>query len=188
VFTVSAFPILWMASWFNANPDVYLWEAIRPLDPLPPAYTEQFPNVQAAIALAGLDLLDVWTEASRAHARLIGDLLAGTPNIQLPVVPGDRTHVYYQYCVYVPDRDELVRRCIRRGVDIETLHVDVCTRLPLFADLHPEPAPGAEQAANAVQVPVYASLTDTQVRRVATTVKRAAGNRPHSKQAIAAHG
>jgi dTDP-4-amino-4,6-dideoxygalactose transaminase len=188
VFTVSAFPILWMASWFNANPDVYLWEAIRPLDPLPPAYTEQFPNVQAAIALAGLDLLDVWTEASRAHARLIGDLLAGTPNIQLPVVPCDRTHVYYQYCVYVPDRDELVRRCIRRGVDIETLHVDVCTRLPLFADLHPEPAPGAEQAANAVQVPVYASLTDTQVRRVATTVKRAAGNRPHPKQAITATG
>jgi dTDP-4-amino-4,6-dideoxygalactose transaminase len=188
VFTVSAFPILWMASWFNANPDVYLWEAIRPLDPLPPAYTEQFPNVQAAIALAGLDLLDVWTEASRAHAQLIGDLLAGTPNIQLPVVPGDRTHVYYQYCVYVPDRDELVRRCIRRGVDIETLHVDVCTRLPLFADLHPQPAPGAEQAANAVQVPVYASLTDTQVRRVATTVKRAVGNRPHPKQAITATG
>jgi dTDP-4-amino-4,6-dideoxygalactose transaminase len=177
VFTVSAFPILWMASWFNANPDVYLWEAIRPLDPLPPAYTERFPNVQAAIALAGLDLLDGWSEASRAHAGLIGDLLAGTPNIQLPVVPGDRTHVYYQYCVYVPDRDELVRRCIRRGVDIETLHVDVCTRLPLFADLHPEPAPGAEQAANAVQVPVYASLTDTQVRRVATTVKRAVPTR-----------
>jgi perosamine synthetase len=188
VFTVSAFPILWLTSWFNANPDVYLWEAIRPLDPLPPAYTEQFPNVQAAIALAGLDLLDMWTEASRSHARLIGDVLADTPNIQLPVVPSDRTHVYYQYCVYVPDRDELVRRCIRRGVDIETLHVDVCTRLPLFADLRPEPAPGAEQAANAVQVPVYASLSDTQVRRIAMTVNRAVRNRPQSKQAIAATG
>ena len=186
VFTVSAFPILWMASWFNANPDVYLWETIRTLDPLPPAYTEQFPNVQAAIALAGLDLLDTWTEASRAHARLIGDVLAETPNIQLPVVPSDRTHVYYQYCVYVPDRDDLVLRCIRRGVDIETLHVDVCARLPLFADLHPEPAPGAEQAASAVQVPVYASLTDTQVRRVAMTVKRAVRNRPQPKRAITA--
>ena len=188
VFTLSAFPILWMASWFHANPDVYLWEAIRPLDPLPPAYTEQFPNVQAAIALAGLDLLDTWTEASRAHARLIGDVLAETPHVQLPVVPNDRTHVYYQYCVYVPDRDDLVRRCIRRGVDIETLHVDVCTRLPLFADLQPAPAPGAEQAAGAVQVPVYASLTGPQVRRVATTVKRAVQNRPHPRQAMAATG
>ena len=188
VFTVSAFPILWTGSWFNANPDVYLWEAIRPLDPLPPAYSEQFPNVQAAIALAGLDLLDTWTEASLAHARIIGDVLADTPNIQLPVVPGDRTHVYYQYCVYVPDRDDLVRRCIRRGVDIETLHVDVCTRLPLFADLPPAHAPGAEQAASAVQVPVYASLSDTQVRRIATTMKRAVQNRPQPRQAMTATG
>ena len=182
VFTLSAFPILWVASWFDANPDVYLWEKIRPLDPLPDAYGERFPNVQAAIGLAGLPLVDGWTEAARAHAALIDRVLAGTSNVQPPVVPRDRTHVFYQYCVYVPDRDDLVRRCIRRGVDIETLHVDVCTRLPLFADLKPAPAPGADRAAGVVQVPVYASLTDAQVRRIATTVKRAVRNPPGARQ------
>src|SRR4030095_3964041 len=127
---------------------------------------------------------DGWSEASRAHARLIGDLLAGTPKIQLPGGPGDRTHVYYQYCVYVPDRDDLVRRCIRRGVDIETLHVDVCTRLPLFADLQPVPAPGADRAAAAVQVPVYASLGPEQVARIGRTVRRAVESRmPKREQA-----
>jgi perosamine synthetase len=178
VFTVSAFPILWTASWFNANPDVYLWEPIRSLEPLPAAYTERFPNAQAALALAALEQLDGWTAASQAHARLIDHVLGGTPNIQVPLVPDDRTHVYYQYCLYVPNRDELVLRCIRRGLDIETLHVDVCTKLPLFADLQSVPAPGAERAAEAVQVPVYASLTDDQVDRIARTVKRAveAGN------------
>jgi len=182
VFTLSAFPILWVASWFDANPDVYLWEKIRPLDPLPGAYLERFPNVQAAIALAGLPLLEAWTESARAHAGLIGRVLAGTPNVQVPVVPPDRTHVFYQYCVYVPDRDDLVRRCIRRGVDIETLHVDVCTRLPLFADLNPAPAPGAELAQSVVQVPVYASLSSAQVRRIAMTVKRAVRNPPETRQ------
>jgi dTDP-4-amino-4,6-dideoxygalactose transaminase len=73
----------------------------------------------------------------------------------------------------VPDRDDLVKRCIRRGVDIETLHVDVCPQLPLFADLSPAPAPNAERASEAVQVPVYASLTERQVDRVANTVRRA---------------
>jgi dTDP-4-amino-4,6-dideoxygalactose transaminase len=182
VFTLSAFPILWVASWFEANPDVYLWEKIRPLDPLPGAYGERFPNVQAAIGLAGLPLVDGWTEAARAHAALIDRVLGGTPNVQTPVVPRDRTHVYYQYCAYVPDRDDLVRRCIRRGVDIETLHVDVCTRLPLFADLTPPAAPGADRAAGVVQVPVYASLTDAQVRRVAKTVKRAVRNPRGARQ------
>jgi dTDP-4-amino-4,6-dideoxygalactose transaminase len=184
VFTLSAFPILWVASWLDANPDVYLWEKIRPLDPLPGAYLERFPNVQAAIALAGLPMLETWTASARAHAALIGRVLTGTPNVRVPIVPHDRTHVFYQYCVYVPDRDDLVRRCIRRGVDIETLHVDVCTRLPLFADLSPAPAPGAELAQRVVQVPVYASLTDAQVRRIATTVKRAVRSRPQTRQPL----
>ena len=117
---------------------------IRSLEPLPAAYTERFSNAQAALALAGLEQLDTWTAASQAHARAIDAVLAGTPDVQVPVVPGDRTHVYYQYCVYVPDRDDLVVRCIRRGIDIETLHVDVCARLALFEDLHPGPAPGAD--------------------------------------------
>jgi dTDP-4-amino-4,6-dideoxygalactose transaminase len=84
----------------------------------------------------------------------------------------------------VPDRDDLVRRCIRRGVDIETLHVDVCTRLPLFADLDPAPAPCAELAQSVVQVPVYASLTDQQVRRIAQTVKRAVRHSPETRQPL----
>ena len=62
VFTISAFPILWVSSLIGANPDVYLWEKIRSLDPLPDAYTERFPNVQAAIGLAALEPLDGWTE------------------------------------------------------------------------------------------------------------------------------
>ena len=35
VFTISAFPILWVSSLIGANPDVYLWETIRSLRPLP---------------------------------------------------------------------------------------------------------------------------------------------------------
>jgi dTDP-4-amino-4,6-dideoxygalactose transaminase len=173
MFTLVPFPILWVTSFFGANPDVYLWEKVRPLDPLPRAYLERFPNAQGAVGLAGLKYLDDWNRASQRHARVIDRVVAGAPNIAAPVVPPDRTHVYYQYCLYVPDRDELVRKCIRRGVDIETLHVDVCTRLPLFADLAPAPTPGADRCSDAVQIPVYASLTDGQVARIATTVRRA---------------
>ena len=70
--------------------------------------------------------------------------------------------MYYQYCVYGPQRDELVVRCVRRGIDIETLHVDVCSDLELFAGSPVEPAgaPGARKAAGAMQLPVYSTLTD----------------------------
>jgi dTDP-4-amino-4,6-dideoxygalactose transaminase len=100
------------------------------------------------------------------------------PDVQVPRVPSDRDHVYYQYCVYCRDRDEAMRQCIRRGVDIETLHVDVCTRLELFGfGEQPQSAPGAERAAEALQVPVYASLTDAEIDSVARRVREVLSRR-----------
>jgi dTDP-4-amino-4,6-dideoxygalactose transaminase len=87
-------------------------------------------------------------------------------------VPADRTHVFYQYAIYANKRHDVVRRCLRRGVDVESLHVDVCTRLPLFGNGH-APAPGAERAATAIQLPVYASLSTDAVRRIAAVVGEA---------------
>jgi hypothetical protein len=87
--------------------------------------------------------------------------------------------VYYQYCVYGPprlDRDELVVRCVRRGVDIETLHVDVPPDMELFAGATAE-ADGARRASQAIQVPVYASLSEAQVNRVAAVIRDACAAR-----------
>jgi perosamine synthetase len=174
VFTISAFPILWASSLIGANPDVYLWEEIRSLDPLPESYPERFPNVQAVIGLAALERLDAWTEQTRRHAQVMDRALGALPGITVPRIPTGRTHVYYQYCVYGPQRDELVVRCVRRGIDIETLHVDVCSDMDLFAGSRVEPvgAPGAHRAAGAMQIPVYSTLTDVQAQRVANVVRR----------------
>jgi dTDP-4-amino-4,6-dideoxygalactose transaminase len=100
-------------------------------------------------------------------------VLGGIPGIQVPHVPPDRTHDYYQYCVYGPEgrqRDELVVRCVRRGIDIETLHVDVPPDMPLFEGARGE-RDGARRAAQAIQIPIYAGLTREQIGRVAATVR-----------------
>jgi len=170
VFTLTAFPALLAASLYRARPDVYLWEKIRPLSPMPESYRERYTNVQAALGLAGLDELENWTRDTRAHARIMDAALSGLPGVQIPFVPDEAEHVYYQYCIYAPDRDSLVRRALRRGVDVETLHVDVCASLPLFGS-HPA-APNAEAAAQVVQLPVYASLSDRNAKRVAKKVRK----------------
>jgi len=58
-------------------------------------------------------------------------------------------------------------------VDIETLHVDVCSDMEIFAGSRVEPggAPGARRAASAMQIPVYSTLTDAQAQRVARVVR-----------------
>ena len=105
---------------------------------------------------------------------MIDQALADLPGVSHPArAAGPDAWVYHQYCVYGPQRDELVVRCVRRGIDIETLHVDVCSDMDLFAQERAVPTgtPGARRASGAMQVPVYSSLTDDQVRRVARVVR-----------------
>jgi dTDP-4-amino-4,6-dideoxygalactose transaminase len=173
VFSISLFPVLWISALIDANPDVFLWEKIRSLHPLPDQYMERFPNVQAAIGLDALERLDGWTAQVQANAGYVNGVLGRVPGIQVPHVPADRTHVFYQYCVYGPDgpqRDALVVQCVRRGIDIETLHVDVPPDMELFQGAVAE-ADGARRAAQAMQIPIYAGLTAEQIERVATTVR-----------------
>jgi dTDP-4-amino-4,6-dideoxygalactose transaminase len=170
VFTYSLFPIWYAASWVNAKPEERLWEPVRRLDPIPGQYRGRFTNVQAAIGLGGLHRLPEFIERTRRHARTLDEILGDAPGITIPATPAGRTHVYYQYCAYVPDSDAIVKRCIRRGVDVAPMHVDVCTRMDLF-DWKGSPAPGADKAATAVQVPVYESLSDQEIERVGLLVR-----------------
>ena len=170
VFTYSLFPLWWAASWTGGKPEERLWEKVRPLDPLPAHYRGRFTNVQAAMGLAGLAHLPGFIERTRRHARMLDDMLGGVDGVVIPHVPSDRSHVYYQYCPYVPESERIVKRCIRRGVDVAPMHVDICTRMELFGWQGP-PAPGAARASTAVQLPMYESLQDHEVERVGRLVR-----------------
>jgi dTDP-4-amino-4,6-dideoxygalactose transaminase len=187
VFTWTLFPILWASSYLGTNPDVYLWEKIRPLDPLPADYTARYSNVQAVMGLLALKQLDKWTADTQAHAARITAALARVPGVRLPNVPSDRTHAFYQYCAYMPGRDAVVLDCLKHGVDLETLHVDVCTTLELFK-AYAADAPGAEETEQALQIPVYESLTPAEVERVATVVSQVAARQAAGAEAVTARG
>ncbi len=172
IFTWTLFPLMYAGSRLHWRLDMYFWERIRPLDPFPPDYRERLSNVQAAIALSGLARLDEWTDRTRRHAERMSAVLRRVPGLQVPTVPPDRTHAFYQYCAYVPARDDVVAACLRRGVDIETLHVDVCTELDLFG-ASASVTPGARATTQTIQIPISESLTDAQMDRVASVVRDA---------------
>ena len=170
VFTYSLFPLWYLASFTNVKPDRYLWEKVQRLDPQPPHYGGKFSNVQAAVGLAALARLPEFIERTRRHAKVFDGMLGDIPGVAIPRIPEGQTHVYYQYCPYVPDSAGLVRRCIRRGIDVAPMHVDVCTRMEIFGWKGPA-TPGAEKAATSVQVPVYESLADHEIERIGRMVR-----------------
>lgn len=159
----------------DADLSKYFWEKIRPLDRFPRAYRRRFSNVQAILGLRALEKLDEFNKRSRAHAEIYTRGLADCRSIEIPRVIPDVEHVYYQFCIYVSDSARAKRRAIRRGVDFESTHVDVCSSLALFKEFAAE-CPEAEKTAEALQLPVYSRLRTSDVKRVLRIVLEVAAD------------
>lgn len=170
-FTFWGFPLQATASLFgNYDLSKHIWEKIRPLDLFPRTYRQRYSNVQAVVGLRGLAKLDEYNSRSRDHARRYTRGLADCRAVRTPRALPDVEHVYYQYCVYLSDPARASRRAIRRGVDFETTHVDVCSTLPLFKEFAVS-CPGAEKTEQALQLPVYSRLRPSDVDRVLNVVR-----------------
>ena len=175
-FTFWGFPLQTAASLFgHYDLSKHIWEKIRPLDPFPRIYRQRYSNAQAILGLRALAKLDEFNLRTREHALRYTRGLADCRSIQTPHVGTDVEHVYYQYCIYTSDPERASRRAIRRGVDFETTHVDVCSALSLFAEFAAA-CPGAEATERALQLPVYARLRPTDVERVLHVVRQVTGD------------
>src|SRR5437016_8451398 len=103
-FTFTMFLAFYIASFFgDYDLSRYLWEKIRPLDPLPGSYRKRYTNAQAMIGLKMLENIDAFNALSRAHAKKLTAGLAGVDAIQPPVTPPESESVYYQYCIRASD-------------------------------------------------------------------------------------
>ncbi len=113
IFKWTLFPLMYACTRLHWDLDMYFWEQIRPLDPMPRDYRQRFSNVQAAIALEGLGFLDEWSTRTQKHAERMSAVLRQVPGVRVPETPADRTHAFYQYCAYVPERDGIVDACLQ---------------------------------------------------------------------------
>jgi len=130
--------------------------------------------IQAAIVTAKLPHLDDWSVRRAANAdryrRLFSAAGLVEPGmVQLPVAAAERRHIYNQFVIRAPRRDELRSYLKQRGVGTEVyypvaLHLQEC-----FADLGYAPGnfPESEAAARqTLALPIYPELTDEQAAYV----------------------
>jgi len=132
--------------------------------------------VQAAVLTAKLPRLSAWNERRRAIAKRYDARFAEAARagrIGLPAEASGRRHVYHQYVVRVPHRDDVRRRLTERGVATSVfypipLHLQDC-----FRELGGRESdfPQAEKAAREVlALPMFPQLTDDEIERVADAV------------------
>jgi dTDP-4-amino-4,6-dideoxygalactose transaminase len=130
--------------------------------------------LQAAILRAKLPHLDHWTALRQAHAARYAELLAGTP-IQLPTAaPHSNRHVFNQFTIRAPRRDELKAHLAQQGIQSETyyplpLHLQQC-----FAGLGYREGdfPVSEAAAlDCLSLPIYPELAPEDLAAIAAAIR-----------------
>ena len=133
--------------------------------------------LQAAILRVKLPHLDAWTAGRQRNAARYRALFADRglgDTVRLPVEAAQRTHIYNQFVIRVPERDRLKARLDAVGVGSEIyypvpFHLQKC-----FASLGYAPGtfPAAEAAANdSLALPIYPELTEAQQATVVDTIK-----------------
>jgi len=131
-------------------------------------------TLQAAIVLAKLPYLDGWTAARQQNARRYDQLLAGLgDHVTCPAVVCER-HIFNQYVIRVPRRNELQAYLKEKGIGTEVYYPVPMHRQDCFAPLgHTVGAfPESERAANeTLALPVYPELRADQAEYVADSVR-----------------
>jgi len=135
-------------------------------------YNSRLDEIQAALLRVKLRYLDEWTAGRQRAARRYSELLAGS-GVQTPYERPNVRHVYHQYTIRAPRRDELHAYLSEHGIGTMIYYPVPIHRLPLYAHLnYPVGSlPASEKAANEVlSLPMFPELTDEQIRSVVEAI------------------
>lgn len=133
-------------------------------------------EIQAAILRVKLLHLSAWTERRRHNAsryqQLFGELQL-LDQLQFPVVPAGCSHVYNQYTIRTPRRDQLHKALAEHGIPSVIYYPAPLHLEPAFASLGYKRGalPESERACQEVlSLPIYPELPEERLHRVVHTM------------------
>jgi dTDP-4-amino-4,6-dideoxygalactose transaminase len=134
-------------------------------------------EIQAAVLNVKLPYLDSWSEARQRNAAFYDAAFAKAGIRGLvppPPAPKGARHIYNQYCVRVPRRDELRAHLGTAGVGVEIyyplpLHMQQCFE---YLGHRPEDFPESLRASQeSLALPIYPELEESQLQYVVDSVR-----------------
>jgi len=136
-------------------------------------FNSRLDELQAAVLRVKLRHLPAWNERRRGIAARYGELLKGEAVVTPHEVDGAR-HVFHQYTIRVPFRDQVRERLLALGIQTMIYYPLPLHLQPAFQDLGYRKGdfPEAERAAREVlSLPLYPELSENQVEEVAGALK-----------------
>jgi len=137
-------------------------------------YNMRMTDLVAAIGLVQIGKLNEWNSIRRANAAYLTDGLSKIKGVITPKVREDAEHVFHQYTIRIPDRDNAAQKLREKGVGVGIHYPTPIHKQPLYQQLgYSDSLPVAETASREVlSLPVHPSLTkddlDTIVDAIAS--------------------
>jgi dTDP-4-amino-4,6-dideoxygalactose transaminase len=128
-------------------------------------YNSRLDTLQAAVLLAKLPHLASWSHARGERARRYSEAFAGHPDVCPPAVDPANEHIFHQYTIRVPRRNELQAHLKARGIGNAIYYPLALHLQPCFAHLGYQRGqlPVSEAAMDTViSLPIYPELTVQQ--------------------------
>ena len=140
-------------------------------------YNSRLDALQAAILRAKLPHLEEWNRRRKLAAKIYDEGLAELEKegfLHLPKVPAHKEHVYYQYAVTTPRRDELKAYLAERGMESQIHYPYPLHIMPAYSYLGYKAGdfPVAERLCKeTLSLPLYPLIPRENVERVISAVK-----------------
>jgi len=138
-------------------------------------WNSRLDELQAAILRVKLRHLDSWCKARRVNAARYDALLARVPCVVRPHVGGWGEHVFHQYTVRIPRRDDVQKGLADEGIASAVYYTVPLHLQPMYQHLGSRPGdlPECARAAGEVlSLPIYPELTEAQVERITEVIAR----------------
>jgi dTDP-4-amino-4,6-dideoxygalactose transaminase len=138
-------------------------------------WNSRLDEIQAAILRVKLQHLDRWNEARRENATIYAALLGGAAGVELLKVRKGTTPVYHQFTIRVSQRDTVQQRLAEVGIQTAVYYPIPLHLQGMYRHLGYKRGdlPVSETASSdALSLPMYPELTQSQCERVATQLKR----------------
>ncbi len=137
-------------------------------------YNMRLTDLAAAIGLVQLNKLREWNSIRRANAAYLTENLSKINGIVTPKVRDDSDHVFHQYTIRIPDRDNAAKKLKENGVGVGIHYPTPIHQQPLYKELgYSDVLPVAEAASREVlSLPVHPSLSRDDLDHIIRTIAR----------------
>ncbi len=135
-------------------------------------YNMRMTDLVASIGLVQIEKLQKWNTLRQKNAAYLSKGLSKINGIVTPKIREGANHVFHQYTIRIPNRDEAAQRLKEMGIGVGVHYPTPIHHQPLYRDLgYTDSLPVAEAASQEVlSLPVHPSLTQDDLDKIIESI------------------